>query len=248
MTPLLQTRALELAYGRVPACRDISIDVNQGEIVTLIGANGAGKSTTLRAIAGVLRPRSGTIHFAGEDITALPSHERTNLGIALVPEGRRVFPFLTVRENLELGGFKHRKDHARVRGQMEAMFTTFPQLRNRATQNAGTLSGGEQQMLALARAMMSEPRLLCLDEPSLGLAPLAVRDIFQRIVSINARGTAVLLVEQNAQYALQVATRGYVLQTGTIATSGPCNQLRGDLRVQEAYLGRGAASAGATVS
>jgi branched-chain amino acid transport system ATP-binding protein len=248
MTPLLQTQALELAYGRVPACRDISIDVNEGEIVTLIGTNGAGKSTTLRAIAGVLRPRSGTIHFAGQDITALPSHERTNLGIALVPEGRRVFPFLTVRENLELGGFKHRKDHARVRGQMEAMFAMFPQLRNRATQNAGTLSGGEQQMLALARAMMSEPRLLCLDEPSLGLAPLAVRDIFQRIVSINARGTAVLLVEQNARYALHVATRGYVLQTGTIATSGPCNQLRGDLRVQEAYLGRSAAYAGATVS
>jgi branched-chain amino acid transport system ATP-binding protein len=232
----------------VPACRDLSIDVNEGEIVTLIGATGAGKSTTLRAIAGALRPRSGTIHFASQDITALPSHERANLGIALVPEGRRVFPFLTVRENLELGGFKHRKDRARVRGQMEAMFAMFPQLRNRATQNAGTLSGGEQQMLALARAMMSEPRLLCLDEPSLGLAPLAVRDIFQRIVSINARGTAVLLVEQNARYALHVATRGYVLQTGTIATSGPCNQLRGDLRVQEAYLGRSAAYAGATVS
>jgi branched-chain amino acid transport system ATP-binding protein len=245
---LLQTQALELAYGRVPACRDLSIDVNEGEIVTLIGANGAGKSTTLRAIAGALRPRSGTIHFASQDITALPSHERANLGIALVPEGRRVFPFLTVRENLELGGFKHRKDHARVRGQMEAMFEMFPRLRNRATQNAGTLSGGEQQMLALARAMMSEPRLLCLDEPSLGLAPLVVRDIFQRIASINARGTAVLLVEQNARYALQVATRGYVLQTGVITTSGPCNQLRGDLRVQEAYLGRGAASAGATVS
>jgi branched-chain amino acid transport system ATP-binding protein len=248
MTPLLQTLSLELAYGRVPACRDISIDVNAGEIVTLIGANGAGKSTTLRAIAGALRPRSGTIHFAGEDITALPSHEHTNLGIALVPEGRRVFPFLTVRENLELGGFKHRKDHARVRRQMEAMFDMFPRLRNRATQNAGTLSGGEQQMLALARAMMSEPRLLCLDEPSLGLAPLVVRDIFQRIASINACGTAVLLVEQNARYALQVATRGYVLQTGAIVISGPCKQLRSDLRVQEVYLGRGAPSAGATLS
>jgi branched-chain amino acid transport system ATP-binding protein len=248
MTPLLQTQALELAYGRVPACRDISIDVIAGEIVTLIGANGAGKSTTLRAIAGALRPRSGTIHFAGEDITALPSHERTNLGIALVPEGRRVFPFLTVRENLELGGFKYRKDYARVRGQMEAMFDMFPRLRSRAAQNAGTLSGGEQQMLALARAMMSEPRLLCLDEPSLGLAPLVVRDIFQRIASINARGTAVLLVEQNARYALQIATRGYVLQTGAIAASGPCNQLRSDLRVQEAYLGRSAGSAGATTT
>jgi branched-chain amino acid transport system ATP-binding protein len=248
MTPLLQTQSLELAYGRVPACRDISIDVNAGEIVTLIGGNGAGKSTTLRAIAGALRPRSGTIHFAGADITALPSHERTNLGIALVPEGRRVFPFLTVRENLELGGFKHRKDRARVRRQMEAMFNMFPRLRDRIAQNAGTLSGGEQQMLALARAMMSEPRLLCLDEPSLGLAPLVVRDIFQRIASINARGTAVLLVEQNARYALQVATRGYVLQTGVMVLSGPCKQLYSDLRVQEAYLGRGAASAGAAAS
>jgi branched-chain amino acid transport system ATP-binding protein len=156
MTPLLQTQTLELSYGQVPACREISITVNEGEIVTLIGANGAGKTTTLRAVAGALRPRSGTIRFAGADITASPSHERTNLGIALVPEGRRVFPFLTVRENLELGAFKYRKEHARVRGRMEAMFDMFPRLRDRAVQNAGTLSGGEQQMLALARAMMSE--------------------------------------------------------------------------------------------
>jgi branched-chain amino acid transport system ATP-binding protein len=248
MTPLLQTQTLELSYGQVPACREISITVNEGEIVTLIGANGAGKTTTLRAVAGALRPRSGTIRFAGADITASPSHERTNLGIALVPEGRRVFPFLTVRENLELGAFKYRKEHARVRGRMEAMFDMFPRLRDRAVQNAGTLSGGEQQMLALARAMMSEPRLLCLDEPSLGLAPLVVREIFQTIASINARGTAVLLVEQNARYALQIATRGYVLQTGSIMTSGPCSELRSDLRVQEAYLGRSAASAGATAS
>jgi len=246
MTPLLETQALELAYGQVPACREISISVNEGEIVTLIGANGAGKTTTLRAIAGALRPRSGTIRFAGKDITALPSYERTNLGIALVPEGRRVFPFLTVRENLELGGFKFRKDNTRVQARMEQMFDTFPRLRDRAGQNASTLSGGEQQMLALARAMMSEPGLLCLDEPSLGLAPLIVRDIFQTIASINASGTAVLLVEQNARYALQIATRGYVLQTGSITTSGPCNELRNDIRVQEAYLGRSAASAGAS--
>ena len=245
MTPLLQTQALELAYGEVPACREISISVNEGEIVTLIGANGAGKTTTLRAVAGALRPRAGTIRFAGQDVTPLPSHERTNLGIALVPEGRRVFPFLTVRENLELGAFKYRKEHARVRGRMDAMFEMFPRLRERAVQNAGTLSGGEQQMLVLARAMMSEPRLLCLDEPSLGLAPLVVRDIFQTIASINASGTAVLLVEQNARYALQIATRGYVLQTGSIITSGPCSDLRSDLRVQEAYLGRSAVSAGA---
>jgi branched-chain amino acid transport system ATP-binding protein len=245
MTALLETRGLELTYGQVPACRDISIRVNEGEIVTLIGANGAGKTTTLRAIAGALWSRSGTIHFAGKDITTLPSYERTNLGIALVPEGRRVFPFLTVRENLELGGFKFRKDNARVQARMEQMFDMFPRLRDRAGQNAGTLSGGEQQMLALARAMMSEPRLLCLDEPSLGLAPLVVRDIFQTISSINASGTAVLLVEQNARYALQIATRGYVLQTGSIATSGACSELRNDIRVREAYLGRSAASAGA---
>jgi branched-chain amino acid transport system ATP-binding protein len=212
--------------------------VNAGEIVTLIGANGAGKTTTLRAIAGALRPRAGTIRFDGKDITALPSFERTALGIALVPEGRRVFPFLTARENLELGAFKFRKDHARVRGRIERMFDMFPRLRERAGQNAGTLSGGEQQMLALARAMMSEPRLLCLDEPSLGLAPLVVRDIFSTIASINAGGTAVLLVEQNARYALQAATRGYVLQTGSILTGGPCSELRNDPRVQEAYLGR----------
>ena len=246
MTALLQTDALELAYGQVPACREISMCVDEGEIVTLIGANGAGKTTTLRAIAGALQPRAGTIRFAGMDITSLPSHERTNLGIALVPEGRRVFPFLTVRENLELGGFKFRKEHARVRGRMEAMFDMFPRLRDRATQNAGTLSGGEQQMLALARAMMSEPRLLCLDEPSLGLAPLVVRDIFQTIQSINASGTAVLLVEQNARYALQIATRGYVLQTGSVAASGTCGELRNDIRVQEAYLGRSAAPAAAS--
>jgi len=237
MTPLLETQALEVSYGQIPACREISISVNEGEIVTLIGANGAGKTTTLRAIAGALRLRSGTIRFAAKDITALPSHERTNLGIALVPEGRRVFPFLTVRENLELGAFKFRNEHARVRVRMDAMFDMFPRLRDRARQNAGTLSGGEQQMLALARAMMSEPRLLCLDEPSLGLAPLVVRDIFQTIASINASGTAVLLVEQNARYALQIATRGYVLQTGRVALEGPAAQLQGDAQVQEIYLG-----------
>jgi branched-chain amino acid transport system ATP-binding protein len=238
MSALLATEGLELAYGPVAACRNISITVDDGEIVTLIGANGAGKSTTLRAIAGALKPRAGIIRFADRDITALSSDQRTKLGIALVPEGRHVFPFLTVRENLELGGFKFRKDTAKVRTLIDAMFDMFPLLRNRASQNAGTLSGGEQQMLVLGRAMMSEPRLLCLDEPSLGLAPLIVRDIFRTIVSINKRGTSVLLVEQNARYALQTAGRGYVLQTGFITTSGPCAILREDRRVQEAYLGR----------
>jgi branched-chain amino acid transport system ATP-binding protein len=245
VTALLATEGLDLAYGELVACRDISITVEGGEIVTLIGSNGAGKTTTLRAIAGALTPRAGVIRFDGCDITRLPAYERIKLGIALVPEGRHVFPFLTVRENLELGGFKYRNDVAKVRRLIETMFEMFPQLRGRATQSAGTLSGGEQQMLALGRAMMCEPRLLCLDEPSLGLAPRIVENIFRTIVSINAAGTSVLLVEQNARYALQTASRGYVLQTGSIATSGSCQMLREDKRVQEAYLGRAAAQAGA---
>jgi branched-chain amino acid transport system ATP-binding protein len=238
---LLRAEALELAYGEVSACRDISFHVAQGEIVTLIGANGAGKSTTLRAVAGALLPRAGSIHFRGEDITRLPSHERTRLGISLVPEGRRVFPFLTVRENLELGAFKYRKEIGKVRGLMDKVFDMFPRLRERMSQNAGTLSGGEQQMLALGRAMMSEPHLICLDEPSLGLAPMVVQDIFRTIKAINAAGTSVLLVEQNARYALETASRGYVLQTGSIIAHGPCATLRNDDRVRQAYLGRSAA-------
>lgn len=241
MTELLATERLELAYGQVPACREITISVNEGEIVTLIGANGAGKSTTLRAIAGALLPRAGTIRLAGRDITRLPSYERTMLGIALVPEGRHVFPFLTVRENLELGGFKFRKDGAKIRSLIDQIFAMFPRLSVRASQNAGTLSGGEQQMLVLGRAMMSQPRLLCLDEPSLGLAPIIVQNIFQTISSINATGTSVLLVEQNARYALETASRGYVLQTGSIIASGPCSTLKHDERVQHAYLGRDSA-------
>ena len=241
MTALLKAVGLELAYGEVSACRNITFDVEQGEIVTLIGANGAGKSTTLRAVAGALLPRAGTIHFRGRDITRLPSHERTQLGISLVPEGRRVFPFLTVRENLELGAFKYRKESAKVRGLMDKVLDMFPRLRERRSQNAGTLSGGEQQMLALGRAIMSEPHLICLDEPSLGLAPMVVQDIFRTIKAINAAGTSVLLVEQNARYALETASRGYVLQTGSIIASGPCATLRNDDRVRQAYLGRSAA-------
>jgi branched-chain amino acid transport system ATP-binding protein len=243
VTLLLQAEGLELAYGEVPVCRDLSLGVAEGEIVTLIGANGAGKSTTLRAIAGVLRPRAGRIFFHGQDVTRLPSHARSALGIALVPEGRRVFAFLTVRENLELGAFKFRGDRAKVRALLENVFALFPRLRERTGQNAGTLSGGEQQMLALGRAMMSEPRLICLDEPSLGLAPVLVQDIFRTVKAINAGGTSVLLVEQNARYALETASRGYVLQTGTIIASGPCSDLRSDDRVRQAYLGRRAAHA-----
>jgi branched-chain amino acid transport system ATP-binding protein len=244
VTALLSTNGLALAYGDMTACRDIAITVEVGEIVTLIGANGAGKTTILRAIAGALVPRAGTIRFDGRDITGLPAYERVQLGVALVPEGRHIFPFLTVRENLELGGFKFRKDITKVRKLIETIFEMFPQLRSRASQSAGTLSGGEQQMLALGRAMMSEPRLLCLDEPSLGLAPRIVETIFRTIAAINAAGTSVLLVEQNARYALQTASRGYVLQTGSIVTAGSCQTLRQDTRVQEAYLGRTAAQTG----
>ena len=240
MSALLEAERLEIAYGEVPACRDLSLHVAEGEIVTLIGANGAGKSSTLRAIAGALLPRAGTIRFRGEDITQLPSHERTARGISLVPEGRRVFAFLTVRENLELGAFRHRNVAAKVKGLMAQVLDMFPRLRERTGQNAGTLSGGEQQMLALGRAMMSEPRLICMDEPSLGLAPLVVQDIFRTIKAINAAGTSVLLVEQNARYALETASRGYVLQTGSIIASGPCSSLRDDARVRQAYLGRSA--------
>jgi len=229
---------LELAYGEVQACRDISFGVAEGEIVTLIGSNGAGKTTTLRGVAGAMLPRKGRILFGGEDVTRMPAHRRALAGIALVPEGRRVFPALTVRENLEMGGFKYRKNRNKVRALLERAMEMFPRLRERAAQAAGTLSGGEQQMLALARALMSEPRLLCMDEPSLGLAPLVVHDIFRSIVAVNAAGTSILLVEQNARYALETASRGYVLQTGSIIASGSCEALKADERVKEAYLGR----------
>jgi branched-chain amino acid transport system ATP-binding protein len=235
---LLRAENLELAYGEVPAVRDVSFDVAEGEIVTLIGANGAGKSTTMRGIAGAMLPRRGRITFDGKDVTRLPAHARALAGIALVPEGRRVFPALSVRENLEMGGFKFRRDRGRMRTQLESMLDMFPRLRERAAQPAGTLSGGEQQMLALSRALMSAPRLLCMDEPSLGLAPLVVQDIFKSIRAANALGTSVLLVEQNARYALETASRGYVLQTGTIIAAGTCADLKQDERVKEAYLGR----------
>ncbi len=245
MSTLLKAGNLELAYGELSVCSGISIEINRGEIVALIGANGAGKSTTLRAIAGLLRPRSGSIMFDGEDVTSRPSHERARLGVALVPEGRHVFPFLTVRENLELGGFKNRRDGGKVRRMIDGVFHMFPRLRERSSQNAGTLSGGEQQMLVLGRAMMSEPKLLFLDEPSLGLAPMVASDIFRTIRAINEGGTSVLLVEQNARHAFETASRGYVLQTGSIIVSGSCAELAKDPRVREAYLGRAAARAGA---
>jgi branched-chain amino acid transport system ATP-binding protein len=238
MSALLEIEGLELAYGDARVCHDLALTVGPGEIVALIGANGAGKTTTLRAIAGALLPCAGAIRFQGNDVTRFAAHERSRLGIALVPEGRRIFPFLTVRENLELGGFKHRRDKARLRTLIDGAFAMFPRLAERRAQPAGTLSGGEQQMLALGRALMSEPSLLCLDEPSLGLAPLVVREIFRIITEINSRGTSVLLVEQNARYALETATRGYVLQTGAVVASGDAAALRQDERVKAAYLGR----------
>jgi len=241
---LLSLDHLRLAYGELAVCTDLSLQIDEGEIVALIGANGAGKSTTLRAAAGLLLPRTGTISFAGRDVTRLPAHERSRMGIALVPEGRHVFPFLTVRENLELGGFKNRGERAKVNTMIDGIFDMFPRLRERASQNASTLSGGEQQMLVLGRAMMSEPRVLCLDEPSLGLAPIVVQDIFKTIRTINSSGTSVLLVEQNARYAFEMASRAYVMQTGTVIASGPCETLKHDGRVREAYLGRNAPAQG----
>jgi branched-chain amino acid transport system ATP-binding protein len=235
---LLKVENVELAYGEVPAVRDISFEVAEGEIVTLIGANGAGKSTTMRGVAGAMLPRRGRIVFDGHDVTRMAAHARAAAGIALVPEGRRVFPALSVRENLEMGGFKHRRDRRKVNELIERAMRSFPVLRERASQPAGTLSGGEQQMLALSRALMSEPRLLCMDEPSLGLAPLIVQEIFRSIRAVNALGTSILLVEQNARYALETASRGYVLQTGQIIAAGSCAELKQDERVKEAYLGR----------
>jgi branched-chain amino acid transport system ATP-binding protein len=235
---LLSVQNVELAYGEVPACRDISFEVAQGEIVALIGANGAGKSTTMRGVAGAMLPRKGKILFDGAEVTRMPAYQRVLAGIALVPEGRRIFPALTVRENLEMGGFRFRKDKTKIQNRIEAAMQMFPRLRERENQRAGTLSGGEQQMLALSRALMSEPRLLCMDEPSLGLAPLVVEEIFRSIRAANAAGTSVLLVEQNARYALETASRGYVLQTGSIIASGTCAALKQDERVKEAYLGR----------
>jgi len=234
---LLAAENLELGYGELAVCRGISLNVNEGEIVALIGANGAGKSTMLRAIAGLLTPRSGSINFRGQDITRLPSHERTLLGVALVPEGRHVFPFLTVRENLELGGFKNRRDTPKVRRMIDGIFDMFPRLRERSGQNAGTLSGGEQQMLVLGRAMMSEPKLLCLDEPSLGLAPLVVREIFRILRTINQTGVSVLLVEQNAALALDLADHVFLLETGRVVMEGPSDVLRRDDAIRRAYLG-----------
>jgi branched-chain amino acid transport system ATP-binding protein len=234
--PLLELRDVQAGYGPITALHGISLDVGPGEIVTMIGANGAGKSSTLRAISGILKPTAGEIRFADKPIGGHAPNEIVRLGISHSPEGRQVFPRLTVLENLELGAYT-RHDTVEIRDDLKTMHEMFPILAERGQQLAGTLSGGEQQMLALARALMSRPKLLLLDEPSLGLAPLIVQKIFAVIRELNARGIAILLVEQNAKQALKLAQRGYVLESGSITCAGPAAELLNDTRVQEAYLG-----------
>jgi len=234
--PLLEISDLHVSYGAVQALRGVSLSVGQGEIVALIGANGAGKSTTLRAVSGIIRPHQGHIRFDSRDITHTQPDRIVAMGISHVPEGRRVFARLTVRENLELGAYT-RRDRKELAETLEQVFARFPRLRERTGQLAGTLSGGEQQMLAMGRALMSRPRLMLLDEPSMGLAPMLVREIFSIISDLNAMGTTILLVEQNANMALSIAHRAYVLETGQIVLSGPARDLTGNPEVRRAYLG-----------
>ena len=233
---MLVLDSVQVSYGAIRALQSVSLTINAGEIVTLIGANGAGKSTTLRAISGLVSANSGRITLEGKDITLLPADKIVKLGIGHSPEGRRVFANMSVRENLELGAYT-RSDRAGIKQDFDRALTLFPRLKERIGQNAGTLSGGEQQMLAMGRALMARPKLLLLDEPSLGLAPFLVRDIFQIIRDINAQGTTVLLVEQNAHMALGIAHRGYVLETGTIVMADDAKALLANDDVKKAYLG-----------
>jgi len=233
---VLEVRDLDVYYGAVHALKGVSLSAEKGEIVTLIGANGAGKTTLLRSISGLVASRSGSIRFEGADITRTPPHEIVGLGISQSPEGRMVFANLTVEDNLELGAYR-RRDRAAIEEDRKRVFELFPRLLERRRQSAGTLSGGEQQMLAIGRALMSRPRLLLLDEPSLGLAPLLVREIFRTIVEINQRGVTVLLVEQNAHMALSVARRGYVLETGRVVLEDRADELLRNADVKSAYLG-----------
>lgn len=233
---MLKVDNINLYYGVIHALRDISLEVKQGEIVTLIGANGAGKTSTLRAISGLEPIKSGTVTFKNAELNKIPANKIVTLGLSHVPEGRRVFPQLTVLENLELGAYL-RSDKAGIKQDMEMIFSKFPRLKERIKQQAGTLSGGEQQMLAIGRALMNRPEMLILDEPSMGLAPLVVKDIFDTIVEINKSGTTILLVEQNANMALAIADRAYVLETGKIVKSGDAKVLLNDESIKSAYLG-----------
>jgi branched-chain amino acid transport system ATP-binding protein len=228
---------LSVYYGAIRALDGISLEVNAGEIVTMIGANGAGKSTTIRSISGLVRPRSGEVTFEGKPLHRMPPHDIVTLGVGQSPEGRRVFANMTVRENLELGAYTRHRRKAEVRQDMERIFVQFPRLKEREAQSAGTLSGGEQQMLAIGRALMARPRLLLLDEPSLGLAPFLVQSIFKIIREINQQGVTVLLVEQNANQALRIANRGYVLETGRVVLADTAQNLLQDDSVRKAYLG-----------
>ena len=232
---LLKIDDINVFYGNIHAIKGVSFEVNENEIVTLIGANGAGKSTTLNTIAGLLRPRTGTMTFDGKSLNATAAHKTVALGMALCPEGRRIFQQMTVRENLEMGGYTRPKEE--IPASMDDMFRRFPRLKERESQIAGTLSGGEQQMLAIARAMMSRPRLLMLDEPSMGLAPILVEQIFDIIKELHEAGVTILLVEQNAQMALSIADRAYVLETGKVTMSGKADDLLHNDAVRKAYLG-----------
>jgi branched-chain amino acid transport system ATP-binding protein len=241
---LLDIRDLQVSYGNVEVLHGISLEVGEGEIVALLGSNGAGKTTTLRAISGLIRPRAGQIVLAGQPLAGLRAHQIVALGLGHVPEGRRMFGSLNVEENLRLGGYLIRSDGAVLEQRIAGVYETFPRLGERRSQLAGTLSGGEQQMLAIARALILRPRLVVLDEPSMGLAPKLVRVIFGMIADICKEGTAVLLVEQNARQALRIAQRAYVLESGRIALAGPAHELAQDSRVRAAYLGGSAVAAG----
>jgi branched-chain amino acid transport system ATP-binding protein len=234
---MLKLESVSISYGAIQAVRDVSIDVPRGEVVTIIGANGAGKSTLLKSVVGLEPVAGGRISFDGQDITTIPAHRRTGMGVALSPEGRGVFSDQSVRDNLLLGAYSKKSDSARTEQKIEQFFAMFPRLKERQEQFAGTLSGGEQQMLAIARALMSEPKLLLLDEPSLGLAPLIIRDIFNTIRALRETGLTILLVEQMANQALGVADRAYVLETGRITLQGKGSDLLNDPKVRAAYLG-----------
>ena len=238
---LLTLTDVEINYGGIRAVKSISLDVNEGELVTLIGANGAGKTTTLKAITGLLKPAGGTITYSGRNVIGTPPHKLAAAGLVLVPEGRGVFPGLTIEENLQMGAYT-RNDRAQIKVDIEEKFTLFPRLKERARQTAGTLSGGEQQMLAISRALMARPRLLLLDEPSMGLAPIMVQKIFEVIRDVSKTGVTILLIEQNAALALQVSTRGYVMDGGSITLSGESKALLANPKVREAYLGEDVAA------